>query len=51
LLRAAIRAKSLDTTAVVKALEGHTFSDNMKANPTTIRTWDHQFVGMCTLPG
>jgi branched-chain amino acid transport system substrate-binding protein len=44
LLRAVERAKSLDTTAVIKALEGHTFSDNMKPNPTTIREWDHQFV-------
>lgn len=44
LLRAAIRAGSLDTTAIVKALEGHTFADNMKPNPTTIRAWDHQFI-------
>ena len=45
LLRAVERAKSLDTTSVIKAMEGHTFSDNLKNNPTTIRAWDHQFVG------
>ncbi len=44
LLRAAIRANSLETTPVVKALEGHTFTDNMKNSPTHIRPWDHQFV-------
>jgi branched-chain amino acid transport system substrate-binding protein len=44
LLRAAIRANSLETTPVVKALEGHTFTDNMKNSPTHIRAWDHQFV-------
>jgi len=44
LLRAAMRANSLETTPVVKALEGHTFSDNMKNSPTHIRAWDHQFV-------
>jgi len=45
LLRAAIRAKSLETTPIIKALEGHSFSDNMKNHPTVIREWDHQFVG------
>jgi branched-chain amino acid transport system substrate-binding protein len=44
LLRAAQRAGSLETTPIVKALEGHTFSDNMKYNPTVIRAWDHQFI-------
>jgi branched-chain amino acid transport system substrate-binding protein len=44
LLRAAQRAGTLETTPIVKALEGHTFSDNMKYNPTTIRAWDHQFI-------
>lgn len=44
LLRAAIRAKSLETTPIIKALEGHTFSDNLKGTPTHIRAWDHQFV-------
>jgi len=44
LLRAAARAKSLETTAVIKALEGWTITDNMKPNPTYIRPWDHQFV-------
>jgi len=34
----------LQTTPVVKALEGHTFTDNMKNSPTHIRAWDHQFV-------
>jgi branched-chain amino acid transport system substrate-binding protein len=44
LLRAAMRAKSLETTPIIKALEGYSFSDNMKKNPTYIRPWDHQFV-------
>ncbi len=44
LLRGAMRANSLQTTPVVKALEGHTFTDNMKNSPTHIRAWDHQFV-------
>jgi len=44
LLRAAMRAKTLETTPVIKALEGYTFKDNMKPNPTYIREWDHQFV-------
>jgi branched-chain amino acid transport system substrate-binding protein len=44
LLRAAMRAKSLETTPVIKALEGWTIKDNMKPNPTYIRPWDHQFV-------
>jgi branched-chain amino acid transport system substrate-binding protein len=44
LLRAAQRAGTLETTPIIKALEGYTFSDNMKYNPTTIRSWDHQFI-------
>ncbi len=44
LLRAAQRAGTLETTPIVKALEGYSFSDNMKYNPTTIRAWDHQFI-------
>ena len=44
LLRAAIRANSLKTNDVIKALEGWTIKDNMKPNPTYIRPWDHQFV-------
>jgi branched-chain amino acid transport system substrate-binding protein len=44
LLRAAMRAKSLETTPIIKALEGHTITDNMKKHPTFIRPWDHQFV-------
>jgi branched-chain amino acid transport system substrate-binding protein len=44
LLRAVARAKSLETTPVIKALEGWTITDNMKPNPTYIRPWDHQFV-------
>jgi len=44
LLRAVERAKTLETTPVVKALEGWTITDNMKPNPTYIRPWDHQFV-------
>ena len=44
LLRAAQRAGSLETTPVVKALEGWVIKDNMKPHPTTIREWDHQFV-------
>lgn len=44
LLRAAIRANSLKTNDVIKALEGWTIKDNMKPNPTHIRAWDHQFV-------
>jgi branched-chain amino acid transport system substrate-binding protein len=44
LLRAAIRAKSLKTNDVIRALEGWTINDNMKPNPTYIRPWDHQFV-------
>lgn len=44
LLRAAIRANSLKTSDVIRALEGWTIKDNMKPNPTYIRPWDHQFV-------
>jgi branched-chain amino acid transport system substrate-binding protein len=44
LLRAAQRAGTLETTPIVKALEGYTFSDNMKYDPTYIREWDHQFI-------
>jgi branched-chain amino acid transport system substrate-binding protein len=44
LLRAAQRAGTLETTPIVKVLEGYTFSDNMKYDPTTIRDWDHQFI-------
>ncbi len=44
LLRAAIRANSLKTNDVIRALEGWTIKDNMKPNPTYIRPWDHQFV-------
>lgn len=44
LLRAAIRAKSLKTNDVIRALEGWTIKDNMKPHPTYIRPWDHQFV-------
>ena len=44
LLRAAIRANSLKTNDVIKALEGWTIKDNMKPHPTHIRAWDHQFV-------
>jgi branched-chain amino acid transport system substrate-binding protein len=44
LLRAVVRAGSLETNDVIKALEGWTIKDNMKPNPTYIRPWDHQFV-------
>jgi branched-chain amino acid transport system substrate-binding protein len=44
LLRAAMRAKSLKTNDIIRALEGWTITDNMKPDPTYIRPWDHQFV-------
>ena len=44
MLRAVERAKSLKTNDIIRALEGHTIYDNMKAFPTYIRPWDHQFV-------
>ncbi|RLC19936.1 MAG: hypothetical protein DRH56_10755, partial [Deltaproteobacteria bacterium] len=44
LLRAVVRANSLETNDVIKALEGWTIKDNMKPNPTYIRPWDHQFI-------
>jgi branched-chain amino acid transport system substrate-binding protein len=44
LLRAVDRTGTLEAPKVIKALEGWTFKDSLKNDPTTIREWDHQFV-------
>lgn len=44
LLRAVERAGTTRSHDVIKALEGWTFTDNMRHHPTTIRDFDHQFI-------
>jgi branched-chain amino acid transport system substrate-binding protein len=44
LLRAVARAGTTRTANVIKALEGHVFTDSLKHWPVKIREWDHQFL-------
>lgn len=44
LFRAIERVGTVEAPKVIKTLEGHSFKDNMKHNPTYIREWDHHFV-------
>ena len=46
LLKAIEKAGTTDVDAVIKTMEGMVICDNLRLEPTYIRPWDHQFIGV-----